>query len=100
MLIFYAIMDNWPTQSRVKDRWSGLPWNLQVATGFLRNTGKDPNREIPKGSNFFSREIGVLIEQTFNREDLLYLACNENHVSFFFNSDRHKQYTLWSNQKM
>ena len=39
-----------------------------------------------------------LIEQTFNREGSLYLACNDKNA--FFNSEQPKQYKLWSCQKM
>ena len=39
-----------------------------------------------------------LIGQTFNREGSLYLACIENHA--FFTSEQHRQYKLWSCQKM
>ena len=39
------------------------------------------------------------IEQTFNREGSLYLACNDK-MPFFFTSEQFKQYKLWSCQKM
>ena len=40
-----------------------------------------------------------LIQQTFNREGSLDLACNKNHA-FFFTSEQPKQYKLWPCQKM
>ena len=39
-----------------------------------------------------------LIEQTFNREGSLYLACNDKNA--FFTSEQPKRYKLWSCQKM
>ena len=39
-----------------------------------------------------------MIEQIFNREDLLYLTCKGNNA--FFTSEQPKRYTLWSCQKM
>ena len=39
-----------------------------------------------------------LIEQTFNREGSLYLACNDKNA--FFTSEQPKWYKLWSCQKM
>ena len=42
--------------------------------------------------------INELIEQTFNREGSLYLACNDKNA--FFTSEQPKRYKLWSCQKM
>ena len=39
-----------------------------------------------------------LIEQTFNREGSLYLACNDKNA--FFTSEQPKRYKFWSCQKM
>ena len=39
-----------------------------------------------------------LIENTFRREEALYLACNEERA--FFASEKHKKYDLWSCQKV
>ena len=39
-----------------------------------------------------------LIENTFRREEVLYLACNEEHA--FFASEEHKKYYLWTCQKV
>ena len=39
-----------------------------------------------------------LIENTFRREEALYLACNKEHA--FFASEEHKKYDLWSCQKV
>ena len=39
-----------------------------------------------------------LIENTFRREEAVYLACNEECA--FFDSEEHKKYDLWSSQKV
>ena len=39
-----------------------------------------------------------LIENTFRREEVLYLACNEERA--YFASEEHKKYDLWSCQKV
>ena len=39
-----------------------------------------------------------LIERVFQREDSLYLACNDRHA--FFTSDAVRNYNLWSCQKV
>ena len=39
-----------------------------------------------------------LIENTFMREEVLYLACNEERA--FFASEEHKNYNLWTCQKV
>ena len=39
-----------------------------------------------------------LIEQSFNREGSLYLACNDKNA--IFTSEQPKRYKLWSCQKM
>ena len=38
------------------------------------------------------------LENTFRREEALYLACNKK--TCFFNSEEHKKYDLWSCQKV
>ena len=45
-----------------------------------------------------SEKLTELIEQTFNREGSLYLACNDKNA--FFTSEQPKRYKLWSCQKM
>ena len=40
----------------------------------------------------------LLIENTFRREEALYLACNEEHA--FYASEEHKRYDLWPCQKV
>ena len=47
--------------------------------------------------NLIKDQLTELIEQNFNREGSLYLACNENHA--FFTSEQPKRYKLWSCQK-
>ena len=48
--------------------------------------------------NLIKEKLTELIEQTFNREGSLYLACNNKNA--FFTSEQHKRYKLWSCQKM
>ena len=48
--------------------------------------------------NLIKEILTELIEQTFNREGSLYLACNDKNA--FFTSEQPKRYKLWSCQKM
>ena len=48
--------------------------------------------------NLIKEKLTDLIEQTFNREGSLYLACNDKNA--FFTSEQPKRYKLWSCQKM
>ena len=48
--------------------------------------------------NLIKEKLTELIEQTFNREGSLYLACNDKNA--FFTSEQPKRYKLWSCQKM
>ena len=48
--------------------------------------------------NLTKEKLKELIEQTFNREGSLYLACNDKNA--FFTSEQPKRYKLWSCQKM
>ena len=48
--------------------------------------------------NLIKEKITELIEQTFNREGSLYLACNDKNA--FFTSEQPIRYELWSRQKM
>ena len=48
--------------------------------------------------NLIKEKLTELIEQTFNREGSLYLACNDKYS--FFTSEQPKRYKLWSCQKM
>ena len=48
--------------------------------------------------NITKEKLTELIEQTFNREGSLYLACNYKNA--FFTSEQPKRYKLWSCQKM
>ena len=48
--------------------------------------------------NLIRNQLVDLIENTFRREEVLYLACNEEHA--FFASEEHKKYDLWSCQKV
>ena len=49
--------------------------------------------------NLIRNHLVDIIENTFRREEALYLACNEERV-FFFASEEHKKYDLWSCQKV
>ena len=44
--------------------------------------------------NLIKEKVTELIEQTFNREGSLYLACNDKNA--FFTSEQPKRYKLWS----
>ena len=44
--------------------------------------------------NLIRNQLVDLIENTFRREEVLYLACNEERA--FFASEEHKKYDLWS----
>ena len=48
--------------------------------------------------NLIKEILTELIEQTFNREGSLYLACND--INAFFTSKHPKRYKLWSCQKL
>ena len=48
--------------------------------------------------NLIKENLTELIEQTFNREGSLYLACNDKNA--FYTSEQPKRYKLWSCQKM
>ena len=48
--------------------------------------------------NLIKEKLTELIEQTFNREGSLYLACNDKNA--FFTSEQPKRYKLWLCQKM
>ena len=48
--------------------------------------------------NLIKEKLTELIEQTFNREGSLYLACNEKRA--FFTSEQPKRFKLWSCQKV
>ena len=49
--------------------------------------------------NLIREKLTALIEQTFNREGSLYLACNDKNA-FFFTSEQLKRDKLWLCQKM
>ena len=48
--------------------------------------------------NLIKEKLTELIEQTFNREGSLYLACNDKYG--FFTSEQPKRYKLWSCERM
>ena len=48
--------------------------------------------------NLIKEKLTELIEQIFNREVSLYLACSDKNA--FFTSEQPKRYKLWSCQKM
>ena len=47
-------------------------------------------------NNLIKDKLVDLIERFFQREDSLYIACNDRHV--FFTSDAVRNYNLWSCQ--
>ena len=48
--------------------------------------------------NLIKEKLNDLTEWTFHREDFLYLACNVRNA--FLTSEVHKNYTLWTCQKV
>ena len=48
--------------------------------------------------NLIKEKLTELIEQIFNREGSLYMACNDKNA--FFTSEQPGRYKLWSCQKM
>ena len=44
--------------------------------------------------DLYNNQLVDLIENTFRREEILYLACNEERVVFA--SEEHKKYSLWT----
>ena len=48
--------------------------------------------------SLIKEKLTNLIERTFQREESLYLACNDRNA--FFSSEEHKRYTLWPCQKV
>ena len=48
--------------------------------------------------NLIRNQLVDLIENTFRREEVLYLACNEERA--YFASEEHKKYDLWPCQKV
>ena len=48
--------------------------------------------------NLIKEKLTELIDQTFNREGSLNLACNDKNA--FFTSEQPKRYKLWSCQKI
>ena len=67
-----------------------------LASGLSTYDFSAPYTTLPH--NLIKEKLTELIEQTFNREGSLYLACNDKNA--FFTSEQHKQYKLWSCQKM
>ena len=47
-----------------------------------------------------TKKLHDIIEWTFDRKGSLYLVCNGRNVLFFFTSEKHRNYTLWSCQKV
>ena len=83
----------------------------------IKNSGEIPNKLKSRGFlasglstcdfstlyttlpyNLMKEKLTELIEQTFNREGSLYLACNDKNA--FFTSEQPLRYKLWSCQKM
>ena len=71
-----------------------LCFSLSIA--IYKNFGKHLYTTLPY--NLIKAKLTKLIEQTFNREGSLYLACN--HKNAFFTSEQPKRYKLWSCQIM
>ena len=90
---------------------------VKIYFGLLKNSGEILNKLKSRGflasglstydfstlyttlpQNLIKEKLTELIEQTFNREGSLYLACNDKNA--FFTSEQTKRYKLWSCQKM
>ena len=90
---------------------------VKIYFGLLKNSGEILNKLKSRGflasglptydfstlyttlpHNLIKEKLTELIEQTFNREGSLYLACNDKNA--FFTSEQPKRYKLWSCQKM
>ena len=48
--------------------------------------------------DLIKNQLVDLIENTFRREEVLYLACNEE--QYFFTSEENTKYNLWTCQKL
>ena len=80
---------------------SGEILNKLKSRGFLASglsTYDFSNLYTTLPHNLIKDKLTELIEQTFNREGSIYLACNDKNA--LFTSEQPKQYTLWSCQKM
>ena len=80
---------------------SGEILNKLKSTGFLASglsTYDFSTLYTTLPHNLIKEKLTELIEQTFNREGSLYLACNDKNA--FFTSEQSKRYKLWSCQKM
>ena len=72
---------------------------IQVSSrGFLASGLSTYDFSTTLPHNLIKEKLTELIEQTFNREGLLYLACNDKNA--FITSEQHKRYKLWSRQKL
>ena len=67
-----------------------------LASGLSTNDFSTLYTTLPH--NLIKEKLTELIEQTFNREGSLYLACNDKNA--YFTSEQPKRYKLWSCQKM
>ena len=87
--LFWSIKNSGEILNKLKSR--GF-----LASGCLHNDFSTLYTTLPH--NLIKEILTELIEQTFNREGSLYLACNDKNA--FFTSEQPKRYKLWSCQKM
>ena len=87
--IFWSIKNSGEILNKLKSR--GF-----LASGFSTYDFSTLYTTLPH--NLIKEKLTELIEQTFNREGSLYLACNDKNP--FFTSEQPKRHKLWSCQKM
>ena len=87
--LFWSIKNSGETLNKLKSR--GF-----LASGLSTYDFSTLYTTLP--NNLVKEILTELIEQTFNREGSLYLACNDKNALFTF--EHPKQYTLWSCVKM
>ena len=94
-------------QQLMKEMVKKLFWSIKISSeilnklksrGFLVSTYDFSTLYTTLHHNIIKEKLTELIEQTFNREGLLYLACNDKNA--FFTSQQPKLYKWWSCQKM
>ena len=87
--LFWSIIDSGEILNKLKSR--GF-----LASGLSTYDFSSLYTTLPH--SLIKDKLTELIEQTFNREGSLYLACYDKNA--FFTSEQPKRYKLWSCQKM
>ena len=85
-------------------------WSMKNSTEFLNKLKTKGFQALTISTYYFStlyttlphnlirNQLVDLIENTFRREEVLYLPCKEERT--FFASEEHEKYNLWSCQKV